>query len=485
MAGSFRDDTQRRNLEMGGRVLRSTSNDFEPPTINRVDGLIANGGFSIRVEATGSDILGGTVLYVTDADQAGGGEVEWHRAELSVIAPGILSAGGALPSGGSIPEAIVQVYDTSYNVAYSDRKVEGHTFSPNPDPEPGDPTVVFDPPTPASGYYSAPPQVSLDPGEHEDATFEVSVDGSAFTPYNGPFTVSEPAEGEHLVTFRGSDDSFATARFAVDRGGPTIVAEADRTANGNGWYDGPVTFSFTCADAVAGVANCPDPVTFSSPGSNGPTTVTATDRAGNSSSLTVGPAKIDLGNPTISAQTLTQPNSSGWYNAAGVTVRFNCADDLSGLAKCGDRSLTGAPKTATDDVTFTQEGRDQRVTGEAVDLAGRSATAQSPPVNIDRTAPNVAITTQSGSILVGNSARLRGTAFDATSGVRTVQITYTRTTGGANQVRTATVSCPNTTGACTWEANLPSIGLWQASAKATDYAGNVSPPTAKTLITVR
>ena len=186
MAGSFRDTTQRLNLEMGGRVLRSSSDDFEPPTIRRVDGLVANGGFSIRVEAEGDDLLGGTVMFVTDADLAGGGEVEWHRSDLSLIAPGVLSTGGILPSGTNIPEAIVQVYDRSYNVAYSNKKVEGHTFAPLPAAGEGDPQVVFNPGTPGSGYHSAPPEIDLDKGDHQDATFEVSVDGSEFRPVRRP-----------------------------------------------------------------------------------------------------------------------------------------------------------------------------------------------------------------------------------------------------------------------------------------------------------
>src|SRR5665809_20837 len=105
----------------------------------------------------------------------------------------------------NIPEAIVQVYDRSYNVAYSSKKVEGHTFSPLPTSGEGDPQVVFNPGTPASGYFSAPPEITLDPGDHADATFEVSVDGGQFEPFEGPFTAGEPTEGEHLVVFRGSD----------------------------------------------------------------------------------------------------------------------------------------------------------------------------------------------------------------------------------------------------------------------------------------
>ena len=86
-------------------------------------------------------------------------------------------------------------------------------------------------------------------------------------------------------------------------------------------------------------------------------------------------------------------------------------------------------------------------------------------------------------LLIGNQ-RLQGTAFDATSGVRLVQITYKRTTGNNTTVRDATLTCqPN--GQCTWQATLPSIGFWEATARATDFAGNVSPPSNKVLITVR
>ena len=327
MAGSFRGDRQRLNLEMGGRVLRSSSDDFVPPTITRVDGLVAGDGFSVRVDAEGDDLLGGTLLYITNADEAAGGELEWHRVELSVIAPGILSAGGPLPSGSEISEALVQVYDTSYNVAYSNKKVEGYALAPLPEPEPGDPTVRLTPATPASGYYSAPPQVSLDAGEHGDATFEVSVDGGAFRPDDGPFTIGEPAEGEHLVVYRGSDDSLAIERFAVDRSGPTIIAEADRPANANGWYDGPVTVSFTCADAVAGVADCPDPVTLSSGGANQTASGTATDRAGNSSTATVNGINIDRTLPTVDIT--TAPGSV--LKARKGRLRGLAFDALSGV----------------------------------------------------------------------------------------------------------------------------------------------------------
>lgn len=478
MAGSFRGDRQRLNLDMGGRVLRSSSNDYSPPTIRRVDGLVADGGFSIRVEADDDDILGGTIIYLTDEDKASGGEVSWHRANLSVIAPGILSAGGTLPSGTSIPEAIVQVYDRAYNVAYSDRKVEGHTFAPAPPSEEGDPRVVFDPAPPESGYYSSPPTVSLDRGDHEDASFEVSVDGGAFEPADGPFTVREPAEGEHLVTYRGSDGSIATARFAVDRQGPSIVAEADRPANENGWYDGPVTFSFECADAVSGPADCPEPRTLDEAGANQGFTVTASDRAGNSSDLTVDGISIDLVAPAISATPTTQPNSDGWYRN-DVTIRFDCEDDLSGLAHCGTRSIKAGPNSATEDEVVTGEGRDIQVPGQAIDRAGHSASA-SATVSVDRTRPTAAITS-SGLITSGS---IQGTASDALSGVKTVTVTYTGGFGQTVVRQASSINC-NENGQCTWSAPTPGPGIWRATARSHDRAGNQSPESETSFLTIR
>ena len=55
----------------------------------------------------------------------------------------------------------------------------------------------------------------------------------------------------------------STFTVIVDADAPTIEATPDRPANGAGWWDGPVTFAFSCDDPGSGVASCPDPVTVS------------------------------------------------------------------------------------------------------------------------------------------------------------------------------------------------------------------------------
>ncbi len=475
VAGAFRQDTQRLMSSAGGRVLRSTSDDFEPPTIRRVDGQVNGSAFSVRVEVDGDDALGGNVLYLTDADLAAGGELTWHRAELSTISNGVLGTGGVLPSGTRVEEALVQVYDTSYNLAVSNNKVDGHTFTPPSGTGAETPRVVLEPGLPPSGYYSSgAPTVSLETGpEHADAIFEYSVDGDAFQRYAGPFQLEGDTEGEHLVEFRGSDDSSASQRFAVDTQPPTILADLDRTPNGDGWHNGPVTVSFRCADAVSGVEDCPEPVTLTD-GSGQSVSGTATDGAGHTASVTVSDINIDTAAPGTSATVQGAPNAAGWFRNP-VDVVFECSDALSGLASCGDVPVSGAPASATRTVAVTAEGRDQTITRDAADVAGNTATASVSDLDIDLTDPTVAITTPS-SIIVGPNQRLRGTAFDATSGIASIRVRYTSLLGRVVERNADAINCA-ASGSCTWTAPLPGTGIWKARVTATDSAGRTGTTT--------
>jgi len=51
-------------------------------------------------------------------------------------------------------------------------------------------------------------------------------------------------------------------------------------------------------------------------------------------------------------------------------------------------------------------------------------------------------------------------------------------------VRQADSLTCTTSGDCTWTAPPPGTGVWQATARATDFAGNVSPASAKFLLTI-
>jgi hypothetical protein len=227
-----------------------------------------------------------------------------------------------------------------------------------------------------TGYYGAPPTVTLDPGAHEDALFEFSVDGGPWKAYEGAFSIAQPTEGEHIVRFRGSDGSFAADRFAMDTEGPGVTAEPASAPNEHGWYREDVTVRFFCADAVAGVDGCPAPHTFTAEGAEQSVSRSVTDRAGNSGSGGIGGINIDRTAPTITGSVDRPPNPDGWYDGP-VTVSFACADALSGVADCPA------------DVVLSAEGANQSVERSVTDRAGNTASATVGPIGIDATDPEI------------------------------------------------------------------------------------------------
>ena len=192
--------------------------------------------------------------------------------------------------------------------------------------------------------------------------------------------------------------------------------------NAAGWSKGTAgTVTFTCVDAMSGVASCPAAV----PVTEGVRTVggTATDAAGNASSISVT-VELDGGKPTITSQVTPAPGASGWTKAASVSVGFACADGLSGVATCT------APGQVTAEGTTT-------VTGTAVDLAGNSASVTA-TVKIDRTPPVVKVVLSAVPVTASCSTS------DALSGVAT-SATLTQSTARVNGVPVTTATCSGAT----------------------------------------
>ena len=194
-----------------------------------------------------------------------------------------------------------------------------------------------------------------------------------------PVSKTITAEGATPVPATATDlagnTATVTATVKLDRTAPQISATVALAANPAGWSKGAsATVTFSCSDALSGVAGCTDPVTVG----QGTTNVLgiATDTAGNSTPLSVT-VRVDGVSPTITAQVTPAPNASGWSNAASQTVSFACADALSGIASC------------TTPQVITAEGQTP-VTGTAVDLAGNSTSITS-TVQLDRTPPVVTV----------------------------------------------------------------------------------------------
>ncbi len=192
-------------------------------------------------------------------------------------------------------------------------------------------------------------------------------------------SVPVTTEGDHTLSFfsvdnAGNTESTQTIHVRIDKTPPTIGHTQAPAANGNGWNNTNVTVTFTCADALSGIASCTTPKTVTTEGQNQPATGTATDNAGNTAT---DPAtvSIDKTKPTIGAARDRAPNADGWYKG-DVTVTYTCADALSGVATCTTAQVIG-------------EGANQSANGTVTDAAGNSANVTDTPINVDETPPTI------------------------------------------------------------------------------------------------
>jgi hypothetical protein len=155
---------------------------------------------------------------------------------------------------------------------------------------------------------------------------------------------------------------------------PPVLTELPLPPATAGWYRTPVTVSWICSDPLGGAQTVSR--TISTQGANQTATVTCTNLAGTSvtASQTVN---VDLTPPVISGTIVPQAGITGWYTPP-VTVSFQCADALSGVA--------GSPAGGT---TLTADTNGTNVTGTCYDVAGNVASTTVGPVKIDRTPPSI------------------------------------------------------------------------------------------------
>jgi hypothetical protein len=194
----------------------------------------------------------------------------------------------------------------------------------------------------------------------------------------GPQVVSGEGAGQ-LVTGSAVDtagnEATDEASVSIDMTDPTISGARDRDPNGSGWYDAPVTVTFTCTDLLSGVADCTGDETLGE-GEDQSVTGLATDGAGNESRSVVGDIDIDETKPSLTGETATDPNEHGWYRG-DVIVGWSCFDALSGIEG-----------TCPQDSVVTGEGDDLSATAHVTDRAGNSRDRSVSGIKIDRTAPS-------------------------------------------------------------------------------------------------
>ena len=193
-------------------------------------------------------------------------------------------------------------------------------------------------------------------------------------------------EGQALTATASANDRAGNTQTAssspvnVDKTPPVTTASAPPA-----WNNTDVTVTLTANDALSAVqstffkldggpATAGTSVPIASEGMHS-LDYWSTDKAGNVETAKSVQVKIDKSTPTIGHVQAPVANANGWSNTS-VTVAFSCADTLSGIATCT------APQTVS------AEGRDQLVTGTAVDNANNSAT-DPVTVSVDKTPPTI------------------------------------------------------------------------------------------------
>jgi hypothetical protein len=185
------------------------------------------------------------------------------------------------------------------------------------------------------------------------------------------------------VTSAGANETFSGT--AIDKAGntastsialntqsaPLAITASISPAPINGWNKTDVTISYQCTGGVPPV-QCPQPVTVTAEGAARVISATATDAAGQPSSIATT-LNIDKTAPTISAEAAPVANAAGW-NTEDVTITYTCSDSLSGIAVCPQPRVVSV------------EGKAQVISASVSDVAGNTASANT-TINLEKTAP--------------------------------------------------------------------------------------------------
>jgi hypothetical protein len=170
------------------------------------------------------------------------------------------------------------------------------------DPTPPQVTPVYSPALPATGWFKGsvtlswlvvdPESVILNMTGCSVQTFTADTPGT-------PVTCSAESDGG---TNSGS------VKVKLDRTPPAVTAVPDRLPDANGWYNRPVTVSFSGTDATSGIATCAPPGRYGGPDISAAALVgSCTDGAGNSASASL-PLRYDATAPSLFAVTVTRGN---------------------------------------------------------------------------------------------------------------------------------------------------------------------------------
>ena len=249
---------------------------------------------------------------------------------------------------------------------------------PEPYPTPNDVTApvtlaTVSPPPNGAGWHRDDVTVSLSATDEGTgvrqihATVETSdsaVPDTAFIDSGGDFTLPPfTVEGTYTITFHavdalGNDEAPQTIYVSLDRTAPAVTSTFPEPDGNNGWYVTPVSLRYSCTDAGSGISDdlCPPDQTVGE-GSSQDVTASASDEAGNTTTITSGPFDVDLTDPQLACE-------------PAPTFLLGQLSELSAtVTDAGSGPVTHSAVVTVD--TSSVGAAHQQVTGE--DVAGRTA----------------------------------------------------------------------------------------------------------------
>src|SRR5579864_1299596 len=228
------------------------------------------------------------------------------------------------------------------------------------------------------------------------------------------------------VQVRGQPGGLLTIEIiGVDNDPPTIQATVSPAPNAAGWNNSNVTVSFTCSDAISGVANCPAPVTVTTEGANQTISGTATDAAGNTASTSVT-VSLDKTPPTLS---ITSPANGATVASSSTTVTGTVTDALSGVSAVTCNGAPAIVQSGSFNCSITLISGANTITAKATDVAGNTSSATE-NVTLSNAPPPVITTFSPTSGPIGTQITVTGSNFTA-GGTGTPTVTLSQQGGGS------------------------------------------------------